>query len=535
MLRGTSIVAGLTLVSRALGFVREVLLAQIFGGGPIADAFLTAQRIPNLLRSIFGEGALTSAFVPTFAGEVASGREEARQALRAITGALLICTSLVSLLGILFAEEIVAFLAPGFAGGRDELCVALTRIMMPYIAFVSLVAMLNGALNSVKIFGAAAFAQVLMNVVMIGAAGAALFISDPIEAAKLLSWSVVFGGGVQVLAQLPALSKAGFTILPSLSLRHRAVSQTARLMVPALFGAAIYQLTVFLSTCLASLLPIGSVSWLHYADRITQLPIGVFSIALASVLLPTLSSALASGDMKEYERNLLNALRFTSFVMMPLAGLLFVFAPALVSLAYERGKFDPITAAQTARAVQAYSFGLWAASEHSMIVRAFVAKKRPDIPAKVGMLTLLSTVIISIILMGQPTSEGGAADAIRYLQSLLPWDISWGHVGLCTGSSVSSFIGFSLLFILLARAKDSNVKFGSFFHSTSLTFLAVFLASIASSWVKVLGLPPLPELLGGGALFVVVFIVTAWSLRLRELQDLLALGKRLRRRQDKVR
>lgn len=530
MLRGTSIVAGLTLVSRALGFVREVLLAQIFGGGLIADAFLTAQRIPNLLRSIFGEGALTSAFVPTFASEVAEGREEARNALRAITGALLICTSLVSLLGIYFAEDIVSFLAPGFAGGRDELCIALTRIMMPYIACVSLVAMLNGALNSVKIFGAAAFAQVLMNVVMIAAAAAALFIPDPLRAAAILSWSVVLGGVVQVLAQLPALSKAGFTILPSLKFKHRAVRQTARLMLPALLGAAIYQLTVFLSTCLASLLPVGSVSWLHYADRITQLPIGVFSIALASVLLPTLATALASGDMKEYERNLLNALRFTSFVMMPLAGLLYVFAPALVTIAYQRGKFDPTTASQTARAVQAYSFGLWAASEHSMVVRAFVAKKMPHIPAQIGVVTLLSTLILSIILMGSPTSGGTASSMILTVQSYIPWRLELGHVGLCAASSISSFIGFSVLFSLLVRVKDSKVEWSTFFRSTLLTLTAVLLAGGIASLIVRLRLGTLLELVVGGPLFVVVFLGAAWLLRLREFHDVVDVSKRLLRR-----
>jgi len=287
MFRGTAVVSSLTFISRILGFIREILVARLFGASLLADALFVAFRIPNLLRSVFAEGALTAAFVPVFASELAKGKSEAREAMRSITALLLLSTAIVSILGIIFADKIVSAIAPGFEGERFELCVLLTRILMPYIMCVSIVALLNGALNSVHIFGISAFAQVIMNLALIlGAIVAAYFESK--SAAIVLAISALAGGVLQVVAQIPALRRSGFSLLPSYKVLSSSSKQVIHLMLPAILGAAIYQVSIFLSTQLASILETGSISWLSYADRLVQLPIGVFSIALSSVLIQTL-------------------------------------------------------------------------------------------------------------------------------------------------------------------------------------------------------------------------------------------------------
>ena len=320
MVRGTGIVGSLTLVSRVLGFVRDMLVARLFGSGLYADTFFVAFRIPNLLRSLVAEGALTSAFVPVFASELKQGKEEAQSAFSSVMGLLLLTTALLSVVGIYLASTIVAFFAPGFGVGTEkfELCVLLTQVMLPYIMFVSVIALLNGALNSVKIFGSSALAQVVMNVVLILGAWAAMYLESR-AGVIALAVSVMVGGAAHLVAQVPALSRSGFSLAPSLHVFTPVTRQLLKLMLPAVVGATVYQLTIFLNTVMASLLREGSVSWLFYADRLTQLPIGIFSIALASVLLPTLSQAHVEKNRELFVKNLIDAVRYTSFFMIPLA------------------------------------------------------------------------------------------------------------------------------------------------------------------------------------------------------------------------
>jgi putative peptidoglycan lipid II flippase len=508
-------------VSRVLGFLREMLIAHLFGGGPVADAFIAAQRIPNLLRSVFAEGALSSAFVPTISQEVARGKAQAQRALSAILGLLLLATAIVTGLGIVFSTTLVGLVAPGFSADpqKMDLCVSLTEIMMPYIIFVSVVALLNGALNSVKIFGASAFAQVLMNVVLIIGAASAMSLGNLSESATLLSWSVVVGGAVQVVAQLRPLRRGGFRLIPSLEFTHPAVRETLSLMGPAILGAAIY-----ISTLFSSLLQQGSVAWLNYADRITQLPMGVFTIALASVLLPTLSSARAAKDESAFIRHLLDSLRFTSFIIVPVSAAIFYFAHPLVVLAYERGNFTALSSLETSRAVQGYSFGLWSASIHSMLVRAFVARKRPRIPTFVGLVTLTCTALFSLTFMGPPRADTlmtTAGSLTELGQGLLPVRFDMGHVGLCLASSISSLVSFTVLLLLLNREMQGSIRWLPFLTST---FRCIFAAGLACVTVDSLGASaasPLVSVLLFGPMFLGVYLVTTALLRTPELFDLL--------------
>ncbi len=470
MIRGTTIVSLITLLSRVLGFVRDLLMANLFGAGFIADAFVVAFRIPNLLRSFVAEGALTSAFVPVFTSELHEGKERGRETVRSVSGFLFLVTVLLSLLGIVFSEEIVSLFAPGFGVGtaKAKLCIKLTQIMFPYIICVSYVAMLNGALNSIKIFGRAALAQVVMNCVLIAGAIVAGW-CEPITGVYILALSVLVGGVVQVIIQIPTLKKEGFSILPSQKIFSPQVSRLVKLMFPAVIGATVYQLSIFLSTVLASLLEPGSVSYLFYADRLTQLPIGIFSIALASVLLPTLASAQARADEVAFGENLIDALRYTSFIMLPVSALLFVFAKPLIVVMFERGAFDANSSEKTAQAVQAFSVGLWGISCLSMVSRAFIAKHDTKTPTFVGIVTLMISLLAALLFMGPPHSEtkGIMYDFVFFFQDLISpqFLFSFGHQGLALSTSISSLCGFILLAMLLKR-HVVNLFWKRFIHTT---------------------------------------------------------------------
>ncbi len=526
LLRGTSIVAFLTLLSRLCGFVRDLLTAKLFGTGIVADCFVVAFRIPNLLRSLVAEGALTSAFVPTFAGELKKGPEDAQSAISAVLAFLLLMTGLISLGGIVFAREIVTLFAPGFGDGtaKQDLCVLLTQIMFPYIVCVSIVAMLNGALNSVHIYGASAWAQVLMNIVLIlGALAAMIETSHPWGAAIIMSASVVVGGLVQVWAQVPALRRAGFVLRLSFARGGKVIREILRLMLPAIFGAAVYQLSIFLGTLLASLQEQGAISWLFYADRVTQLPLGVFSIALASVLLPSLSRAHAEDNAAQFERHLVDSLRFTSFVMIPLSAVLFTFSFPITMLCFERGAFDAFSTLQTARAVAALSLSLWLVSTHTMLVRALIAKKDTVTPTLIGIASVLTYLLAAIVLMGMPISGDGseAHDIVsqtkRFLQQFFPV-MDFGHVGLSLGSVVSAAVSVTL--VLLVVLLRYRVNFGAFVRATWKSLFAS-LAAVGSALLlcdmEQSALPPLAGgLLGGSIVFMAVHLV----LRTREFMEM---------------
>ncbi len=535
ILRGTAIVAALTAVSRVFGFVRDLLVARLFGSSGTADAFLVAFRIPNLLRSFLAEGALTSAFVPIFSTELSHGKERAQQALSEVTGLLLAVTTLISILGIIFSQQIVALFAPGFIAdtAKFELCAKLLAIMFPYIILVSIVAMLNGALNTVKVFGAAAMAQVCMNIILIlGAVIAEAYLG---VAAELLSWSVLVGGVIGVVIQIPALAKAGLVLKPSLRPFSRTSRELLKLMAPAILGAAVYQLAIFLNTLLASFLEEGSVSWLFYADRVVQLPIGIFTIALGSVILPTLSRAAASGESDLYNSSFVNSVRFSLFIVTPICFGLFTLAQPLTTLLFERGAFNANATAQTALAIKAYSIGLWAVGCQSMVVRAFIARKDTITPTVVGALTLISTFFFSLLFMGEMSSDQSGilySILLRLRETIVLihptiGKINFGHAGLALASSLSSIFGVLLLSLILAK-RNSGIAWRAIFHAA--------MTSVAASAVMYLSLVGLMHLVTNGTrvviigipLGVVAFIVGALIFKSREITETFDLIKRRR-------
>lgn len=533
--RGTAIVGGMTLISRILGFLRDLLFARLFGAGLTADAFFVAFRIPNLLRSVMAEGALTSGFVPTFTDELAKGHKNAQAAISQVAGFLLTLTILISALGIYWAPEIVQFFAPGFqvTPSRLKLSSGLLQVMFPYLIFVSFVAMVGGALNSVRIYGMAAFAQVVMNIVFILGIFLAMASSSE-EAPYIVAWSTVIGGMVQVLVQLPALKKAGFSIRPSFRVNSPAVRSVAKLMLPAIFGAAVYQLTIFINTVFASLVGEGAVSALFYADRVVQFPIGIFSIALASVLLPVLSNAASTKDETGFNRNLINSLRFTSFIIIPVSGFIAFFAEPIVELLFMRGKFGTADATRVTLAVQAYCLGLWGTSCHTMAVRAFIAKKDTVTPVIVGMITLSITIFLSLIFIGPIASPGatGLGGWVAWIQqnSLLgSWaeELDLGHAGIALSASVGSIASLFAIVFVLAR-RHSELNFAPFLRTSIKTIVATGLTIILTTYLGKALHEVLHEvsdtsgaILMGAQAFgsIVFFLLTAFLLRIPENKE----------------
>jgi putative peptidoglycan lipid II flippase len=533
LLRGTAIVSLLTLISRILGFIRDLLVANLLGASLFADAFFVAFRIPNLLRSFVAEGALTSAFLPVFSTSLNRGIDSARATVRRLVGFLLILTTFITLALIFFAPQIVSLIAPGFKSEQDkfDLCISLTRIMAPYIACVSLIAMINGALNALNVFGTSAFAQVIMNVVLI--LGAALALPFNMESATwILALSVLLGGIVQVLTQIPACHKQGLSILPSSNIISPDIADVIRLMIPAVLGASVYQISIFLSTLLASLLPSGSVSWLFYADRIAQFPIGIFSVALASVLFPSLTNASARSDESAFKTNLANSIRYTSFFIIPMSCGIYVLALPITQLLFERGAFDIKSSVNTAAAVKALALGLWCASAHSMVVRALIAKRDTVTPGIIGAVSLLSNLLFALLLIGpldtQTNNPGLLSDTAITLQRALltgtGTSFSLGHAGLAMSSSAATVVSLTLVIAAFAR-RTGYFPWVAFISSTLRALIASF-AMIATIGVAI-GLFPTPLakvfvgiLVGAGS-----YLLASFALRSRELKECLAIIK----------
>ena len=438
-----------TLASRVLGFVRDMIVALVFGAGPITDAFFVAFRIPNILRRLLAEGALSTAIIPVFT-EYASAhsREEFRRLLRAIFGAALLVLSLTALLGIVLAPWIVRVIAPGFAAdpGQAQLAVLLTRVMFPYLVLVGLAALAMGALNAENRFFAAALGPAVLNVGMIaGVLGLAGYTNPPILA---LAIGVLAGGLGQLLVQLPDLRDSGLHVAPSMELGHPALARVARLLLPAVFGLAAVQVMVFVNTLLASLLPPGAISFLYYADRVMEFPLGIFGIALASASLPAMSRQAAAGDTRALAGTLNFALRLAVYVCVPATVGLIVLRAPITRVLFERGRFTAADTAATTEALTGYAVGLVGFATARIAAQAFYAVRQPGIAVRLGMLSIAANIVAAVALM-QP----------------------FGHAGLAYASSIGTYVNV-LALLWVARRRFGRLGGRALLASTLRTLAA---------------------------------------------------------------
>ncbi|MFB3925881.1 MAG: murein biosynthesis integral membrane protein MurJ [Syntrophales bacterium] len=409
--RAAGIVGVATLLSRIFGFIRDVVVARYFGAGLSTDAFFVAFRIPNMLRRLLAEGSLTVSFVPVFTEYL--NRESRKDALQLANASFTLLSMIlvgISIAGVLLSPFIVTIMAPGFTKYPDKyaLTVFLTRLMFPYIFFISLVALCMGILNSLRHFAAPALSPVLLNIAMIGAALLLRnYFTEPILA---LAVGVLIGGVLQLSMQFPFLIKKGVRLRPDFHFRHPGIRRIGMLMLPAAFGAAVYQINVFIGTLLASFLPGASVSYLYYADRIMELPLGVFAVAIGTASLPSLSEQVSRGDYKEMRKTLSFSMRLISFISIPATFALVVLRVPIISVLFQRGEFDAKSAVLTSQALLFYALGLWGFSAIRVIVSAFYSLQDTRTPVNVGVAALIVNTLLSMILMF-PLLHGGLAFA----------------------------------------------------------------------------------------------------------------------------
>lgn len=460
LLKGTAIVGSLTLISRVLGFVRDLLFARILGATLVADMFLVAFRIPNTMRAFFAEGALSSAFIPVFAEEVERGQDYALQYYRRALGAMLLIVLFCVFLIFMYSDEVVLLFAGGLSRNPKavEQTAALLQIMLPYLPSIMIIVLVNGALTTLHRYGAGSVAQILVNVCLIGGSLAAT-LWEPSHRSYVLAWAVLVAAIVQYAVLFPMAYRLGFPPLPAWPRWSPALARMFWLMIPAVFGAAVYQLTILINTILASFLETGSISWLFYADRIAQLPIGIFTVALSSVLLPQLARSHAQGAHTETMERLAEALRFSVFFLFPLSVGLSLTAEPIISLLFERGEFTARDSLESSAALRWYALGLAPLSLYSVVSRHFIAKKQAAIPALIGLCVLTSSLFISLSLMGsiQTIEDSLLSTSIERLQAVLPWRMELGHEGLAISSALAALLSLLLSLLVLPQKERITI------------------------------------------------------------------------------
>jgi putative peptidoglycan lipid II flippase len=422
-------IAGATLLSRVLGFVRDMVVARAFGAGPVTDAFFVAFRIPNILRRLLAEGALATAMIPVFTDYAATRpRPELLRMLRAVLGLALLALTVVTVAGILAAPYVVSVIAPGFTGDPSQaaLAVLLTRVMFPYLVLVGLAAMATGILNTHERFVAGAIGPAVLNVGMIGAV---LLLARSVEPPVLsLAVGVLVGGIGQLLVQVPPLTAGGLLVGPSRELGHPAIARITRLLLPAVFGLAAVQVMVFVNTLLASLLPLGSISYLYYADRVMEFPLGVFGIALASASLPVMSRQAATQDHQALAGTLNFALRLALYISVPATIGLVMLRTPIVRVLFERGRFGPAETSATAEALAGYAVGLAAFACSRIAAQVFYALGEAGTAVRWGIVSIAANVVAALAMM-----------------------TPFGHAGLAGASSVGAYVNLLALLVVARR------------------------------------------------------------------------------------
>ncbi|MDE0224212.1 MAG: murein biosynthesis integral membrane protein MurJ [Gammaproteobacteria bacterium] len=393
-----SVVASMTALSRVSGFVRDIVLSHFLGAAGAADAFFVAFRIPNFFRRLFAEGAFAQAFVPVLAECRTGDRRALDDFVRAVAGNLALVLALVTLVGVLGAFGLVVVFAPGFAGDDERLALAtdMLRVTFPYLAFISLTAFAGALLNSFNRYAVPAFTPVLLNLVLIGAAlFAAPLFSHP---AMALAWGVLFAGAAQLLFQFPSLRRLELLLAPRVDWRDPGVRKVGSLLGPAVFAASVHQLNGLISGILASLLVTGSISWLYYADRLMEVPIGLVAVALGTVLLPNLSRLHAEGDPDGFASTLDWGLRMAVLFALPAAAALFFLAVPLVGTMFHHGEFDAGDARMTALALQAFALGLPALVVVKIAAPGFFARQDTRTPFRYAAVSVGVNIVAGLAL-----------------------------------------------------------------------------------------------------------------------------------------
>ena len=458
----TSVVGGMTLISRILGLVRDVVFARYFGAQLVMDAFLVANRIPNMLRRFFAEGAFSAGFVPVMARyREQRHHDDAREFIDAVSGTFGIVLFVVTLVGVIAAPLLVLIVAPGFVGegGDLDLAALMLRFTFPYLFFVSLTAFAGGILNTYGRFGVPAFTPVLLNVVLIAAA---IWLSPRLEQPIMaLAYAVSIAGVCQLLFQLPFLARIGALPRPKWAPQHAGVKRAFKLMIPAIFGSSAAQINVLLGGIIASMLPVGSISYLYFSDRLMEFPLGIFGIALGTVTLPYLSRLWAKEDRRAFSQTLDWSLKLALLIAVPAAIGLFVLAEPLVTALFFGGVFDEHAVRMTALALQAYAVGLVGFSFVKILAPAYFAREDTRTPVRIALLALAVNLVLSIGLAWYLTASGLAGP----------------HAGLAAATSVAALLNALLLYrgLIKEQVLSHSVGWSALMARAAVANLAMML------------------------------------------------------------
>lgn len=461
LFKSTSVVASMTMVSRVFGFIRDMVTAQLFGAGAAFDAFSVAFRIPNLMRRLFAEGSFSQAFVPVLSEyQKKQSPEEVRRFINSISGTLGFILLCVTIFGMVCSPWIVRLFAPGFSadGVRFDLAVTMLRVTFPYLMLVSLTAFSGAILNTYSRFWVAAFTPVLLNVCMISAA---IWLSPQMHVPIVgLAWGVFFGGLLQWVFQWPFLKRMQLLPRPRINFRDPGVRKVLKLMVPALFGVSVSQINLLLDSVFASLLVVGSVSWLYYSDRLMEFPLGVIGVAITTVILPHLSRHHASKSEEHFSLTIDWALRCVLLVGLPAAVVFAVISGPLLSTLFQHGHFDGEDVIMASKSLTMFALGIAPFMLVKILASGFYAKQDMRTPVKIGIMAMISNMVFNGILI---------------------WPLK--HAGIALATSLSAMLNAGFLFYFLYARKiyqpRAGWKFFGFRLLISNTLLAIWLWYVA--------------------------------------------------------
>lgn len=505
LIKSTGVIGFATATSRVLGFVRDIVIARFFGTAVYAQAFVIAFRIPNLLRDLVGEGAMNAAFVPVLTDELTkNGKKDFLRLAQVIFNILFWVLALLTVLGVILSPLIVRLIAPGFIADKAkfDVTVTLTRLLFPFLLLVGLWAYAMGVLNSLKIFAAPAFGPAALNLSMILCA---MWFGEDVFG---LATGVLAGGLLQLAIQLPPLYMNGWKFSLTRRFYHPKAKSVGRLLVPRSLGACVYQVNVFVSTILASLSGIvgeGAVAALYYANRVWQLPLAIFGIALAQAVLPTMSRHVALNDTDKLKETLHFSLATLFFILIPSTVGLIVLAEPITKVLFQRGAFTSYSTGITATALLFYSIGLVACGGIKVLVNAFYSMHDTMTPVRTAIGSLVINLALNIMLMF-PMKLGGLALA----------------------TSISAIFNFIALYILLER------RLGNFGRAFIIdTFLRVLTAGVVMGvflWLIVMAFAPfrLTHLVFSIISGIAVFLISSYLFGVKEMKDLVVWARKRR-------
>lgn len=453
LFKSTSVVVLMTTISRIFGFIRDMVTAIFFGATAGFDAFSVAFKIPNFMRRLFAEGSFAQAFVPVLSEyQKKNSPEETQEFINSIAGTLAFILFCVTVVGVVFAPWIVRVFAPGFetSGPRYDLAVTMLRITFPYLWMISLTAFCGSILNSYSRYWVAAFTPVFLNISMIAAAmWLAPHMATPIIA---LAWGVFIAGIVQLLFQWPFLKRLRLMPRPKINFKDPGVNRVLKLMVPALFGVSVSQLNLLIDTLFASFLVVGSVSWLYYSDRLMEFPLGVFGVAISTVILPNLSRHHASQSHEEFSLTVDWALRCVLLVGIPAAVVLAVISGPLLSTLFQHGKFDAHAVIMAKKSLAMFAVGITPFMLIKILASGFYARQNLRTPVRIGVIAMIANMIFNVILI---------------------WPLA--HAGIALATSLASIVNVSFLYYFLVKDKIYTPRAGWKFFIFRLSFANVLL------------------------------------------------------------